>query len=247
MSRLRGTTAWAVGLAALSLCCISCQTREKPEAKAQEPLISEFLPATFVTGIRHEKGSYPNLFAPESYAVWLGADVAELRRAKAAEQGETIDPKFETAVARISENYLVIECHLASAFADMSIAYDAVGLRGMSTNLLTRDGRKIAPIQVILGSNAREEHQEALRKFSRTCFVVFQKQDLWQKGPTIARESPSVRLAIEGYGSVFTFEWASCLPPKQPWIPNQDEYVRAIKTGFKESYEGLVAFFHTLQ
>jgi hypothetical protein len=241
----------AVGIALAGVLAVSCQTRGEPDAKDKtkvEPAVdtSEFVPVSFLTPIRLEKGRYSDLFSPESYGVWVGADVAALRRAKAVEQGEAIDPKLDAAVARITENYLIFECHVASVFSDMSIAYDVVGLRGVSAYLLTPGGGKVTPIQVVVGASAREERQGALRKYARTNLIVFQKRDLCETAPTIADAAPSVRLVLEGYDSTFCFEWCSSRSAPQPWIPNQEEYVKALKTGFKETYQGILKFSHVL-
>jgi hypothetical protein len=175
----------------------------------------------------------------------MGAEVAALRRAKAEKDREKIDPKIDAAVKRLTENYLILECHMASVFPDMSIAYDVVGLRGIGIHLLTPDGRKITPIQVVVAGTAQEERQEALRKFTRINLVLFQKRDLWVGKPVVALRAPSVRLVLEGYGSLFRFEWPNALPPSKPWIPNQEEYLKALKVGFQESYARLAEFLHT--
>jgi hypothetical protein len=242
---------WRAGLAVgfslvlAGLLSASCQTKTTDASKPEIPAITEFTPATCIAGIQHEQGSYPNLFSPESYAVWMGAEVAALRRAKAEKDSEKIDPKIDAAVKRLTENYLILECHMASVFPDMSIAYDVVGLRGIGIHLLTPDGRKITPIQAVVAGTAQEERQEALRKFTRINLVLFQKRDLWVGKPVVALRAPSVRLVLEGYGSLFRFEWPNALPPSKPWIPNQEEYLKALKVGFQESYARLAEFLHT--
>jgi hypothetical protein len=237
----------ALGCVALasSLLLLSCQTGNGDKAKPEPVFVTEFFPATFVAGIQAEKGPYPNLFAPDSYAVWLGSDVTQLRRAKALEKGEKIDPKLDAALERVSENYLIFECNLASAMPDMSIAYDVVGLRGITVHLVAPDGRKVSPMQVAVGSSASDELQGALRKYARTNVVVFQKKDLWSDKASINIDAPSARLVLEGFGTTFRFEWATALAPREPWIPNQDEYIKALKTGFKETCTRVGALFHT--
>jgi hypothetical protein len=226
---------------------VSCQTGAGVEETALASLEEEFLPATYVSNLRLDKGNYPDLFCPETYAVWLGSDVTALRRARADKQGQKVDPKSANAVTQFTANFLVFECHLASAFGDMSIAYDAVGLRGLSVYLATPDGRKITPTQVVVGTPVRETPQGALRKFERTDLLVFQKKDLWMKKPAVSPEAPSARVVFEGYGSTYSFEWPTSTLPAQPWIPNQDEYLKAVKVGFQETYEKLKELGHISQ
>jgi len=237
--------AWILVALLASACFVSCQTTKKEASKGEPVFVTEFFPMTFVSPIQLESGSYPDLFAADSYAVWLGSDVARLRRAKSVEQGEKIDPKLDEAVARINENYLVFECHLASMLSDMSIAYDVVGLRGMTVYLVSPGGKKTFPIQTVVGSSATDEPAGALRKFARTNLIIFQKKDLWTDKAAIDMAAPSARLILEGYGAAFRFEWATATVPREPWIPNQEEYLKALKTGFKETYVRLGAFLHT--
>jgi hypothetical protein len=226
-------------------CFLSCRTSKNDEAKGEPILVTEFFPATYLAPVQLESGSYANLFAPDSYAVWLGSDVARLRREKSVASGQKIDPKLDEAVARINDNYLVFECHLASVFPDMSIGYDAVGLRGVNVYLVSPGGKKISPMQVIVGSSATEEPRQALRRFARTNLIIFQKKDLWTDKASINMLAPSARLMLEGFGSTFRFEWATALLPSEPWIPKSEEYIKAVKAGFRETYQRLVESLHT--
>lgn len=233
--------------AAACLFAAACQTVSKEGTPPAVPETEEFQPAAYVSTLRLEKGGHANLFSPESFAVWLGPDVAALRRAKAQKEGETLSPNMDAIIRHVTDNYLVFECHLASIFPDMSIGYDAVRLRGMTVQLEMPDGRKITPIQVVSGNSEPELQVGALRRFARTSLVVFQKQDLRYDKPTVAAEVRAARLVLTGYDCRFYFEWGNAIPPAQPWIPNQDEYLRAVKTGLKESYEKVAEFFHVLQ
>lgn len=235
-----------LGLLLLAIAGLSCKTSRTPgAAAAPESQPPEFVPATYIVPIRVEAGDYPSLFSPDSYAVWAGPDVAALRRAKAVENGESIDPKLDAAVARINDNYLVFECHLYSAFSDMSIGYDAVGFRGITVFLETPDGRKINPIQAATGTSASEEQQQALKKFGRTNLLLFQKRDVWAGGDaTVAPQTPAVRLVLQGYGSTFAFQWDSSAPPSTSWQATQEETVRVLKVGFNQFYGSLLEVMH---
>jgi hypothetical protein len=193
------------------------------------------------------KGPYPNLFSPESFALWVGNDVTALRRAHAVEKGESIDPGLDAAAKNIDENFLVFECSFSSAFGDMSIAYDVVGLRGMSVYLATADGKRIDPVEVVLASSAREEPREALRNFTRTSMVFFPKRDIARNVPVLDGKEGFVRLVVENYNTVFYFEWAPAKAKAAPWVPNKDEYLKAVKTGFNEFFGCVKNIVHATQ
>jgi len=233
-----------VATAALAVWCVSCATTRPPsEEEGPAPLLQEFVPATFVAGLRVEDGANPSLFSPDSYAIWVGSDVAALKQAQAQEDGAPVDPRLAATAERINENFLLFECYTASVFGDMSIAYDVVGFRQVSVYLLTPDGRQVAPIQTVIGS-CREQQQGALKKFSRTNILVFRKRDLWGNAPTISPDAPAVRLVFEGYETAFYFEWVASLMPEQGWRATADEYARIAKVGFAELYERLAALAH---
>ena len=235
--------AWAAVVLS-TLVLAACKTAPIPDQAPATPLLSEFMPADYVTGIRLEKGRYPDLFAPDSYAIWLGPDVASMRRAATIKRGEVIDPKLEAASKHITEDFLVFECHVASAFSDMSIGYDLVGLRGVNVYLATPDGQRIAPVQTVIASSASEIPQEALKKFSRTNLIVFPKRDLWKKKGAVADNAVSVRLVLEAHGSTFCFEWPAAIEPATPWLPSKEEISKVLKTGFKETYGQLADLMH---
>ena len=246
MRLLKRTPVWACIILAGLLPC-SCKTTQKDPKKPEPIYVTEFYPATFIAGIQAEKGPYPTLFAPDSYAVWLGSDVTRLRRENALQNGEKVDSRLDAALTRVNDNYLIFECRLVSVMADMSIAYDSVGMRGVTAYLIAPDGRKVSPMQIAIGSSASDEPQGALRRFARTNLIVFQKKDLWSDKSAINMQAPSARLVLEGLGTTFRFEWATALVPREPWIPNKDEYIKAVKTGFKETCTRIGELMHTLQ
>lgn len=231
MTRVRGRT-----LCALTLClaAVCCQTNKDPDGLVVLPPDAEFVPMTFVARIQAGRASYPDLFAPDSTAVWVGSDVAGLRQAKALEDGESVSETLAANAQRVTDNFLVFECDIASVFGDTSIAYDVVGFRGISVYLLTPDGRTVAPIQTAIGSPVREQQQQALKRYSRTNTIVFEKKDLVLGNPTITPDAPAVRLVFQGYDSAFYFEWQASPTPNEGWKPTRDEYVDAVKTGFNE-------------
>ena len=186
------------------------------------------------------KGRYSNLFAPECYAIWLGPDVAAFRRAKAAEAGTPIDPIFDSAISRIVEDYLVIECHMISVFPDVSVAYDAVRLRGITPYLGLGEGKHVAPSQMILASPVRESNEGALRRFERLIYIVFPKQAAQTQQPTLSPHAPSAPLFLDGFGTLYCFEWVSSTPAPPPQNPAIDASMRLLKKGYTEGYGALV-------
>ena len=243
MSRVPGRT-----LCALTLClaAVSCQTTSKsdPDGLITPPPDLEFVPMTFVAPIQVGRGNYADLFAEDSTAVWVGSPVADLRQAKALEDGEPVTEALAANAQRVTDNFLVFECDIASVFGDMSIAYDVVGFRGISVYLLTPDGRTVAPVQTVIGSPVREQQEQALKRYSRTNTVVFEKKDLVLGNPTITPGSPAVRLVLQGYDSAFYFEWQASPTPNEGWKPTRDEYIRAVKVGFGEFCEKTARLAH---
>ncbi len=240
MKRIAGV---ALILAVL-LAPVSCRTRKPPEEGGLEVQPAEFRPATILSRLHFEKGNYPHLFAPSSYALWVDETVTGLRREAAVTAGESIQPDIEAEAARIAQNYLIIECHMDSVFADMSIAYDVVGYRGLSVYLSTPDGRKIPPIQTLISTSAKEEQREALKLFGRTNLVVFPKRDLWLDRPLVTSLVAPVRLVLEGYNSTFYFEWPATPPTGTVAAPTHSEVKEVLKVGFREFHERVRQLAH---
>lgn len=233
----------AAVLIAVSLA--SCVTRgPKPEEAGVPAAPAEFVPVSFLSPIHLESGAYGSLFSPESYAVWVGSDVAALKRSHAAESGEAVDPALDTLSRPFNDNFLVFECHLTSAFADTSMGYDAVGLRGADVYLLTADGRIVRPVQTMMAGPVGESHEGAIKKFERVNLVVFPRKDLHSGVPTVTSNSPATRLVIEAVRSRFYFEWASSSSPAQPASLTIEDRLRAVKVGFNEFYRKVLSGAH---
>ena len=204
------STGMAIRLAALAamaaVLAAGCQHRggadEKPGLLSSKPY--PFVPANGRSGARFDKGSYPDLLGPGSYAVWSGPELAAAANGQSAE-----------AAPAMNSNFLVIECRLESTFADMSIAYDAVGMRGLNVYIQTPDGRQVAPAQKIVGADLEETPRGALRQFARTNTLIFARAEL---GLLVKKENlgSTVRLVLEGYNSTYYFEWFPVLPERMP-------------------------------
>lgn len=232
---------------ALTMLCLlipACQTTRVPEPLELPPRAVEFQPATYIAPIHLEQGRYPDLFTPTSYAVWVGPEVAALKRDKAESEGEPIAPGLDAAAADIGANYVVVECHMDSIFADMSVAYDVVGFRGIDVYVRMPDGRKVSPSQKVIGAPIEEEQRQALRLFRRTNLVIFPKRDL-RTHPGRGAATASLELVMEGYGSTFHFEWpAAPLTAVPPWTPTSQETAQALRLGFTSLYGKLRQLAH---
>jgi len=239
----------------LALALAGCRTTSRemePRKDTLEPQIP-FQPATAVAPIRCIEGSYPDLFGRGSYAVWVVPEVAAAKREAQAEQGTSpIDPATEAEAAFIAGNFIVIECHIESAFADMQISYDAVRLLGIDAYLETPDGRKIRYLQRVPDAHVEEESVGALKRFRRVHLLIFPKSDVWTHASTLDPESPTVRLVLAGHGSVFAFEWPGLPPSPDPehdaaWEAFKADLktdARAVEVGFSDLFDRLTRLSH---
>jgi hypothetical protein len=231
---------------ALATAFSSCQTRKPPEEKGDQETVQQtgFTPGAAISRLHFDGGSYPDLFASSTYAVWVDEAVTSLRREAAVQAGETVGAEEEAEAVRIAREYVIVECHLDSVFSDMSIGYDAVGFRGLQVYLSTPDGRKIAPIQTLIGTPLKTEPREALKLFGRTNLVVFPKHDLWLGVPLVGKDAPSVRLVLEGHQSVFYFEWPTGVPAAPTPTVSAGEAAEVLKVGFREFHERVRQLAH---
>ncbi|MBI5095930.1 MAG: hypothetical protein HZB26_26285 [Candidatus Hydrogenedentes bacterium] len=215
----------------------SCKTGKSKPVETPEETAAGFQPGAFLTPIRHEQGRYADLYSPNSFALWIGPEVLQFKQEMAKEAGETADPKMDADAQRIAQDFLVLECHIESAFSDSSIAYDVVGFRGMDdVYLLLPGGKKVHPQQTVIGPRAEEEGKGALKVFRRTNLLVFPRHDLWSGGATLDPTAPSVKLVLEGYASHFYFEWPAApgSPVAQKWSPAAEDAKRAVIMGYTQ-------------
>ncbi len=225
----------------------SCKTSApmEPEVAAPRSQAGEFKPSQAIAGIASIDARYPDLFAPESFAVWVGPEAMAAKKQESVAAGETIDPSLENAAQVIDQNYYVFECRLESVFSDTSVAYDSVGLRGIDAYLTTPEGYRVPPIQKIIAGRADETQSGALKRFGRTNIIVFAKRDVLSQGPSVAPSSPIVRLVLEGHNSTFYFEWLNGGPQAAPSDPSEfDRIYAGAKLGFNEFYSRLKTLVH---
>lgn len=237
---------WVAVMVAGVLALASCKTGkpvEEKEGAEGRTAPREFRPASALSRLHFERGTYPDLFASSSYAMWVDERVTALRRGAAAKEGEAVDSETVVESAYIAGNYVVLECHMDSVFPDMSIAYDVVGGRGVSMYLMTPQGRRAPPMQTLIGTDAREEQREALKLFGRTNLLIFPKRDLWLREHLVDPDAAVVRLVLEGYDSTFYFEWAGA-SADAVWQPTGLELDEILKTGYHEFHKRVRRLVH---
>ncbi|MCP4645133.1 MAG: hypothetical protein GY851_32125 [bacterium] len=225
-----------IALIAAALSTASCRTSVKPGgAGTPPPGQRDFRPVRYLSSIHRVEGRNADLYGNHSYAVWVGPEVVAFKREVAIEQGKGIDPRAELDAVAISEDYIVIECHIESAFADTSIAYDAVAFRNVDVYLETPGGERRRPVQIIVGTPVEEEPVGALMRYRRTNLAVFPRRDLWVGRKTVDRKDPYARLVLEGFDGKFQFEWPGA-PIEQPysWVPTEEESKHLAVMGIKE-------------
>jgi hypothetical protein len=241
---MRRFAPWAAGLTLVTVSACQTSTPTEP-APVAPPVANAFEPAQPMARIAADSARYANLFAPESYAVWVGPEVTAAKRAAAEEAGETIDPYLEQIAALINDNYYVFECRLESVFEDTSIAYDAVGLRGIDAYLITPTGYKAPPIQKLIGTPADESQEAALRRFGRTNILVFAKRDVLTNAAALPGAAPNARLVLAGHDSQYYFEWNSAGTGAPPPGPSRfDSAYASAKSNFNQFYGQLRTLAH---
>lgn len=206
-----------------------------------------FQPTNFLARVRAADGPYPNLYAGDSYALWVGPEVTAQRRSEAEAAGQAVSPESDLVAPIIEERFVVLECHLISMFADMSIGYDVVGLRNVEVYLENADGRRVDPVGVFVGGELQESQQGAIRLFRRACLVVFPREALVVTVPVHPGIIPSTRLVLAALDTRFYFEWMPVLRAEDMGIPLRDRaWVQAGKLGYNQFFDTLRRVSHTL-
>ncbi len=229
---------------ALSVLVLACQTPKKPEAPPPPQANIRFEPAWAVSPIHHAEGRYGDLFSGASRAVWNTSEIAAMKKA-ASTPPDLVPPRLDADAQALTEAYVVIECHLVSEFNDMSIAYDAIRLRGIQAYLMTPDGTRLDPIQIRSFGSVEESQADALKHFSLTTVVIFPRDNLLMGMPALSAEADSARLVLEGHDSVYYFEWAG-MPAGATGLrpPTQEEALYITKLGYYELYTGIRRLAH---
>ncbi|GMU92233.1 MAG: hypothetical protein AMXMBFR4_12910 [Candidatus Hydrogenedentota bacterium] len=232
----------------LVLLCVvlpACQTPQRPAPPPPLAAHTQFEPAWYITTVQHSEGRYPDLFGAGSRAIWVEPEVARIKKEASGSPQTLPEPGIDEDALAVTAAYIVIECQLESQFGDMSIAYDAVRLRGIDVYMEMPDGRKISPIQLRSFGPVEEEAIDALKRFRRTTVAIFPRQDLITRMPVFAADSPSMRLVLAGHDSRFFFEWPS-MPAGQtgPRMPTSEEAQYMAKLGYYELFTGIRRLAH---
>ena len=215
-----GSVLLLVVLAGLMAGCATSGRDASRDAHTPSGEVRPFVPAHVSSGLQLADGRYPTLFSGASNAAWLRADMP------------LPDAEAEEAAALFGDQFLVFRVELESVFADMSIAYDAVGLRGIHVYALTALDEKVHPAQTIIGSELHEEQRGALRVFRRVSYLLFPKSAARLHVPWTGTPLSVTRLVLEGYDTTFYFEWRPETPDRLPHAPLSE--LPAVRSG-KES------------
>lgn len=257
----------AVALTLLALA--GCQTSKHdadpyPRAASKIP----FAPTVRNVAIAAGEGRYPNLYTGASHAIWDGGGAApqpmaaatppammdeksavpkmEDKKSESTAMGEKMDAApdaVEPAGPQMRRQGLKIECYLESEFPDMSIAYDAVGLRGVSIYLKLPDGQELPPSQTTLDPDLSETPVGALRRYGRKLTLYFPRSDFMVENPAANPAANGIRLVLEGHATSFYFEWHSMPNFLASTEPRIDYKVRDAGKRHYQSTSGAVKKF----
>jgi hypothetical protein len=171
--------------------------------------------------------------------------VAAYKKEAASGDSALAEPGIDADAIAVANAFIVIECQLESQFADMSIAYDAVRLRGIEAYVELPDGTKVYPIQSRAFGSVEESPVGAVRRFSRTTVVIFPRDNLVHSLPAIGADAPAVKLVLEGFGSRFFFEWAGISPGQTgPRMPTVEEAGYMARLGYYELFTSVRRLAH---
>jgi hypothetical protein len=217
----------------------------EPEPDVEYRVKRQFQPSQTVSMMKYGSGNYVNLFATESYAVWVDQEVMELKRQEALAAGEQPPARLQDDAVAISEDFIILECHVVSEFNDMSVAYDVVRNRGVDVYLVSPDGKKVPPLQMQTLGPIEEESVDALRRFSTTQVAIFPRENLWVGTPTVEPNAAQVQLVFETHNATFFFEWPGGLSETVQKTPlSVQDRARAVRTGFNDLYGNIRRLAH---
>ena len=184
----------------------------REHAETGEPVIRPgiqvpFAPVRSGAPIQWESGPYSTLFSSGSWAAWVGPD------------SDAASPAWAAALTLPPDRFALLECRLISSFADQSMAYDAVGLRGVEVWLETPDGRHILPVQVIRDGHLDEQLQGALRVFARRSLLVFPREEIYFVVNRDTGPMQEMRLCLQAAQTLFSCRWSGETPVVNTPVP----------------------------
>lgn len=238
--------------AALAGCQTTSQTAAPPVETVPAPIAAvpfDFQPTEYRAGLQAGEARYPTLYTPETHAIWITDEVNALKMENEASQGVIVDEQLKLVAQIVQAQFITIECYLESAFADSSVAYDAVGLRNIDVYLETPSGDRVYPLQRIMAPQADQTPAGALVRFGRTTILVFPKRDLLTPAVSPISGAPSSRLVLEGFHSTFYFEWqnAAGAAPVAPEDAGPNFRAAAVRDAIRTGYTSLYTILSPLR
>lgn len=236
-------------LMALALGLAGCQTTPRESDADKPPRIGTpiaYIPAQSVARLQFESGPYATLYDGSSTCVLVSATpIRDIDPEPLP--GETPAPaSAPQTVSEPIQSELVFQLTLKSVFEDSSIAYDAVGLRGVRAYLHLPDGSQVSPMQTVLDSQLTEQAQGALRSYQRTLSLVFPRTMILLPTPKPGETATGIRLVLEGYGARYFFEWPPVLPGEVRPAPfRESETYENIKEGYGKAKDWTREKVHT--
>lgn len=232
-----------IAIAAVAL--TGCKTTPEQEQRMADagPTV-EFHPAVYDTKLNFEGGRYSDIFTGESHALWVTKEVAAVKWEAAMDRGDEISADLQNEAVQITNGYILIECHLESVFGDMSVAYDAVGLRNVNIYLEMPNGNQVTPLQRVFHGSLEETPHGALRRFKRTIFLVFPKRDLFMQRPVFEQDIPSVKLVLSSVHGNYAFQWNAVVGEIPP-VTSAERKAAAI-VDFEQFYGKLRTLAHLM-
>jgi len=225
--------------------CRTVPPAPEPEEGVELRVKQQFQPSRSVSMMQFGEGNYVNLFSAESYAVWVDQEIMDLKRQESMSEGEAPPSHLQNDAVKISEDFIILECHVASEFNDMSVAYDVVRNRGIDVYLLAPDGKRVAPLQMQTLGAVKEESVDALKRFSATHVAIFPRENLWVGSQTVSPDTARVALVFETHNGAFYFEWPGGLSEEVRKTPlSIQDRSRAVRTGFGELYGNIRRLAH---
>lgn len=227
----------AVLALALSAGCQSLPEPEGAVAPSAEGAVA-FEAARHVAPATFASGAHDDLYAPETFAVWADARLAEEKREADLAAGQPIDPTLDADAAAILRDFIVIELHLVSGFGDTASAVENVDLRGMQAFLEWPDGRRMQPVQRVFATSLGEEEVDGGQRYRRTILLLFPVRDLWLSQPLLDPDAESATLALEGRESRYTFTWPRSGAAESEAVTDADDD-RRTRVGYTELFRAV--------
>ncbi len=192
---------------------------------------------------------YKDLMASDSYMIWVSDEVSRIKFAQDIDimPVDVAGDSTELADARlINASFLVFELHLKSAFGDSSIANEFTRMEQVQLVLTDDTGQRVMPAGTVV-SKATKSERGPLRKFARTVIVAFPRYDIITGNPTVRPGSEHIRVYLQGYDTVYMFEWVSAEQQEKDTRSHADQLAQVIHWGHSEFYGALQAIFRSFR